>query len=172
MDKTWCGFIPCILLCVCFSVLGLWNSELWQLTSPFPLHTNFIISSIAQGIAIIFSNQHRNLPSNNFKFIDYVCLTLIGYFGEIITTWPSVRVSELFVIYLMLRGLYAQIATGVAVSTITGRSVSPIHIFSDEGHALSELVLFAGYDAIIGELLALKLALFLPVKELKQFFAV
>jgi uncharacterized membrane protein YfcA len=44
-------------------------------------------------------------------------------------------------------------------------------VFSDHSHALYELVLFAGPGAIIGGLLARKLALYLPVKTLKLFFA-
>ncbi|MBW0280465.1 sulfite exporter TauE/SafE family protein [Shewanella xiamenensis] len=173
MDKTWCGFIPCILLCACFSVLGLWSSELWQLTSPSSLHTSFSLFSIALGIAIIFSSQHRYLQSKSLKSIDYFCLAVIGYFGGIITAWLSVGVGELIVIYLMLRGICAKmaVAVGVVVSAITVWSASPIHVFSDHSHALYDLVLFAGPGAIIGGLLARKLALFLPVKTLKLFFA-
>ncbi|MGL4748712.1 MAG: sulfite exporter TauE/SafE family protein [Shewanella sp.] len=173
MDKTWYGFIPSILLCACFSVLGLWSSELWQLTSPSSLHTSFSLFSIALGIAIIFSSQRRNLQSNSLKSIDYFCLAVIGYFGGIVTAWLSVGVGELIVIYLMLRGICAKmaVAVGVVVSAITVWSASPIHVFSYNSHALYELVLFAGPGAIIGGLLARKLALFLPVKTLKLFFA-
>ncbi|GIU39948.1 hypothetical protein TUM4637_42120 [Shewanella hafniensis] len=64
------------------------------------------------------------------------------------------------------------VATGVVVSAITVWSASPIHIFSTNSQALFELVLFAGPGAVIGGLLARKLALYLPVKVLKLFFSI
>lgn len=172
-DKTWSGFIPSILLAVTCSVLGLWSSQLWQLNSPSSLHTSFSLFSIVLGIAIIISNQRHTLQSHRLNALDYCWLAIIGYLGGIITAWLSVGVGELLVIYLMLRGVCAKmaVAIGVVVSAITVWSASPIYVFSSSSHALFELVLFAGPGAIIGGLLARKLALFLPVKTLKLFFS-
>lgn len=105
--------------------------------------------------------------------VDFLWLAVIGYFGGIITAWLSVGVGELVVIYLLLRGICAKmaVAIGVIVSAITVWSASPIHIFSTNSQALYELVLFAGPGAILGGMLARKLALLLPVKVLKLFFS-
>lgn len=172
-DKTWSGFIPSILLAATCSVLGLWSSQLWQLSSPSSLHTSFSLFSIILGIAIIISSQRRPLQSHRLNAQDYCWLAIIGYLGGIITAWLSVGVGELLVIYLMLRGVCAKmaVAIGVVVSAITVWSASPIHVFASSSHTLFELVLFAGPGAIIGGLLARKLALFLPVRTLKLFFS-
>ncbi|EGM69138.1 protein of unknown function DUF81 [Shewanella sp. HN-41] len=62
------------------------------------------------------------------------------------------------------------IATGVVVSAVTVWSASPVHLASSSD-ANFYLVLFAGPGAIIGGLLARKLALYLPVIKLKLFFS-
>ncbi|WP_346729595.1 sulfite exporter TauE/SafE family protein [Shewanella sp. NKUCC01_JLK] len=173
-DDAWSGFVKASLLAAFFSVLGFWSSQLLQLNSPSSLHTSFSIFSIVLGIAIIISSKSSTQITRSIMPVDFLWLALIGYFGGIITAWLSVGVGELVVIYLMIRGLCAKmaVATGVVVSAITVWSASPIHIFPTNSHALFELVLFAGPGAIIGGLLARKLALFLPVKVLKLFFSI
>lgn len=173
-DAAWSGFVKAALLTAFFSVLGFWSSQLLQLNSPSSLHTSFSIFSIVLGIAIVISSKSSTPITRAIRPVDFLWLALIGYFGGIITAWLSVGVGELVVIYLMLRGLCAKmaVATGVIVSAITVWSASPIHIFSTNSHALFELVLFAGPGAVIGGLLARKLALYLPVKVLKLFFSI
>lgn len=173
LDNLWLSLIKTSSFTAIFSVLGLWTSQLLQLNSPSSLHTSFSIFSIVLGIAIIISSKSSTQITRTIMSVDFLWLAVIGYFGGIITAWLSVGVGELVVIYLLLRGICAKmaVAIGVIVSAITVWSASPIHIFSANSQALYELVLFAGPGAIIGGMLARKLALLLPVKVLKLFFS-
>lgn len=172
-DNLWLSLIKTSSFTAIFSVLGLWTSQLLQLNSPSSLHTSFSIFSIVLGIAIIISSKSSTQITRAIMPVDFLWLAVIGYFGGIITAWLSVGVGELVVIYLLLRGICAKmaVAIGVIVSAITVWSASPIHIFSTNSQALYELVLFAGPGAILGGMLARKLALLLPVKVLKLFFS-
>lgn len=172
-DNLWLSLIKTSSFTAIFSVLGLWSSQLLQLNSPSSLHTSFSIFSIVLGIAIIISSKSSTQITRAIMPVDFLWLAVIGYFGGIITAWLSVGVGELVVIYLLLRGICAKmaVAIGVIVSAITVWSASPIHIFSTNSQALYELVLFAGPGAILGGMLARKLALLLPVKVLKLFFS-
>ncbi|MCG9696004.1 sulfite exporter TauE/SafE family protein [Shewanella sp. Isolate11] len=169
----WHYFLPFVSIISLFSIAGIWTSYGANLPSPASLHFGFSLFSILLGITLIYSSQ-QNKKTHNFNIIhiDYLMLASIGFFGGIITTWLSVGVGELVVIYLMLRGVCAKmaIATGVVVSAISVWSASPVHLGPNSA-ADFYLVLFAGPGAVIGGLLARKLALYLPVLKLKLFFS-
>ncbi|MPY21004.1 sulfite exporter TauE/SafE family protein [Shewanella psychropiezotolerans] len=164
------------LICICspFSIAGIWTTQVFAIQAPTSLEHGFSLFSIVLGFAILLSSitltsttQHRVLNRN-----EVLQLSLLAYVGGIITAWLSVGVGEVIVIYLLLKKTTPTlaIALGVIVTALTVWSVSPIHL-SNQGDAYFNVVLFAGPGAILGGILAKKLALHLPVKGLKIFFA-
>ncbi len=156
------------------AIAGLWLCQGLGLQSPASLHTSFSIFSILLGAAIIANSVRKQTKAHRTALSQWDLLALlgIGLGGGIITAWLSVGVGELMVIYLLIRRFNApmSVAAGVIVSALTVWSAAPLHL-APGSNALFELVLFAGPGAIIGGILARKLALVLPVKGLKLFFA-
>ncbi|QIR15189.1 sulfite exporter TauE/SafE family protein [Shewanella aestuarii] len=175
-NREWHGFVPFVLCCALFSIAGLWFSHINHFTAPVSLHLSFSLFSISLGLVIIFNslrsiNQTRQ-PTKKHLIIDGLALSGVSFIGGIITAWLSVGVGEIIVIYLMLRGYCTKlsIATGVVVSAITVWSATPITL-SEQSLANFEVLLFAGPGALIGGLIAKRIALLFSVTKLKLFFS-
>ncbi len=162
--------------CICapLSVAGIWTTKLLSIQAPSSLEHSFSLFSIILGLAILYSclavrSSNTNGTLNRNQLVQ---LSFITYLGGIITAWLSVGVGEVIVIYLILKKVEPSlaIALGVIVTAITVWSVSPIHL-SEHGDAYFNVLIFAGPGAIIGGILPTRLALYLPVKGLKVFFA-
>ncbi|WP_076407849.1 sulfite exporter TauE/SafE family protein [Shewanella sp. UCD-KL12] len=157
-----------------FAVAGIWTAQLLSFQPPSSLEFSFSIFSIVLGVAILYSCltlKQTNLRTS-LNRSELIQLSCISFIGGIITAWLSVGVGEIIVIYMLLKRCEPSlaIALGVIVTAITVWSVSPIHL-SKHGDAYFNVLLFAGPGAVIGGVLAKKLALYLPVKGLKVFFA-
>jgi uncharacterized membrane protein YfcA len=177
-NKTWHGFSTMIICCSISSIAGLWCSKIMHINAPASLHISFSLFSIILGCIIIINSLKKTNNDVTTQFeskplFDCVLLCCIGFIGGIITAWLSVGVGEIAVIYLMLRGYCTKlsIAVGVVVSAVTVWSATPITLGQDS-LANFEVLLFAGPGALIGGLLAKRVALFFSVVKLKLFFAV
>ncbi|UJF23102.1 sulfite exporter TauE/SafE family protein [Shewanella sp. OMA3-2] len=177
-NKTWHGFITMITCCSIFSIAGLWCSKIMHINAPASLHTSFSLFSIILGSIIILNSLKKPSSDVTTQFggkplLDCAILCGIGFIGGIITAWLSVGVGEIAVIYLMLRGYCTKlsIAVGVVVSAVTVWSATPITL-SPDSLANFEVLLFAGPGALIGGLIAKRVALFFSVMKLKLFFAI
>lgn len=177
-NKTWQGFCTMITCCSISSIAGLWCSKLMHINAPASLHISFSLFSIILGSIIIINSLKKFNHDVTTQFeakplFDCILLCCIGFIGGIITAWLSVGVGEIAVIYLMLRGYCTKlsIAVGVVVSALTVWSATPITLGPDS-LANFEVLLFAGPGALIGGLLAKRVALFFSVTKLKLFFAV
>ncbi|MBW8184430.1 sulfite exporter TauE/SafE family protein [Shewanella nanhaiensis] len=166
--------VKLLFVCIPLSVAGIWTTHIFEIQAPGSLEHSFSLFSIALGFGIIYScfavkNSDANHTLSRYEVLQ---LGLITYLGGIITAWLSVGVGEIIVIYLLLKKVTPSlaIAVGVIVTAFTVWSVSPIHL-SDQSDAYFKVILFAGPGAIMGGILAKKLALYLPVKGLKIFFA-
>lgn len=166
--------IKLILICAPLSVAGIWTAHYLPLNPPSSLEHSFSVFSIILGVAILYSclslkDNNTHIPLDKS---DLLQLSLITYLGGMITAWLSVGVGELIVIFLLLKKVppTLAIALGVIITALTVWSVSPIHL-SPNSSAYFNVLLFAGPGAIIGGVIAKKLALYLPVKGLKIFFA-
>ncbi|MCT7941189.1 sulfite exporter TauE/SafE family protein [Shewanella holmiensis] len=176
-DDSWQGFPILVACCALFSISGLWISQYAALSAPVSLHVSFSVFSIALG-AIIIVNSLKNISSHSLTTFktspvnDCIMLSGLSFLGGIITAWLSVGVGEIIVIYLMLRGYCTKlaIATGVVVSAMTVWSATPITLSADSV-ANFEVLLFAGPGALLGGLIAKRIALFFSVIKLKIFFA-
>ncbi|WP_394200171.1 sulfite exporter TauE/SafE family protein [Shewanella waksmanii] len=169
------GLLPILLgLCAPLSVLGIWCAELFSIPAPASLELSFSLFSIVLGFAIIYSGLRPQQPhsTRTLTALEITHLLILSFFGGLITAWLSVGVGEILVIYLILKRFppTLAVAVGVIVTAITVWSVSPMHLMP-HSDAYFNIVLFAGPGAIVGGFLAKKLALYLPVRSLKLFFA-
>ena len=104
-------------------------------------------------------------------------MTLIGYFGGLITACLSVGVGELLVFYLLIRGFNIQLALACAI-VVTAISVWSA-AFTLVGSTSSwlafepmwQLALYAGPGAIIGGLVAKALVAKISPTRLKVLLA-
>nr|WP_282446557.1 sulfite exporter TauE/SafE family protein [Shewanella sp. 1CM18E] len=171
--------LPLLLaILIPLSIAGLWTVEALNISSINNLEQSFSLFSIALGCALLFNHfNHSNKrnssqPTFSIKKADLVILGAITYFGGMITAWLSVGVGELIVIYLLLKRVEATlaVATGVIVTAATVWSTAGLH-FSANSDTYFSVVAVAAPGAVLGALMAKKLALFLPIKTLKLFFA-
>ena len=176
-DDSWQGFPVMVACCALFSISGFWTSQFASLSAPVSLHVSFSVFSIVLGAIIIINSrkkttQHSLTSFKNSALRDCMFLSGLSFVGGIITAWLSVGVGEIIVIYLMLRGYCTKlaIATGVVVSAMTVWSATPITLSADSV-ANVEVLLFAGPGALLGGLIAKRIALFFSVFKLKIFFA-
>lgn len=176
-NQSWHGFSTMIICCSIFSIVGLWCSKIMQINAPGSLHVSFSLFSMLLGTIIIVNSLKK--PNNNLTtqfnskpIFDCIMLSCLGFIGGIITAWLSVGVGEMAVIYLMLRGYCTKlsIAVGVVVSALTVWSATPITLGVGSS-ANFDVLLFAGPGALVGGLIAKRVALFFSVVKLKLFFA-
>ncbi|MCE9678024.1 sulfite exporter TauE/SafE family protein [Shewanella sp. AS1] len=173
LTSQWRSFIPLTLTGGFSAIAGLWTSYALTLPLPASLHVSFSLFSIFLGIIIVYSSlKNQTTKDIQLNNLDLPVFFILGFLGGIMTSWLSVGVGELLVIYLMLRGFCAKmaIAVGVVVSAMTVWSASPVHL-SPDSQTQFYILLFAAPGAIIGGLLARKLALYLSVLKLKLFFS-
>ncbi|QLE84664.1 MULTISPECIES: sulfite exporter TauE/SafE family protein [Shewanella] len=161
-------------LCAPVSIMGIWCAELLSISAPASLELSFSLFSIILGIAIVYSGlrPQKQHSTRSLTPLEVSHLIILSFVGGLITAWLSVGVGEILVIYLILSRFSPTlaVAVGVMVTAITVWSVSPIHL-NPSSDAYFNIVLFAGPGAILGGILAKKLALYLPVRSLKLFFA-
>lgn len=173
-DPLWAPLPRLLLVCSSAAVIGIWLTYTAGLQAPGALHFTFSWFSIILGCTIILlALTRKNLEfQSNLGAFDFGVLFVLCLLGGVITAWLSVGVGELTVIYLLLRKCSPSmaIAAGVMISAITVWSASPLHLSSDSD-TLFAIVLFAGPGAILGGILARKLAIIMSVAGLKLFFA-
>ena len=170
----WQPLYRIIGLCSLFSIIGIWSAYLlgWHVTGY--LSTAFGGFSLLLGLVLlaivifhITGHQHSVLTG-----YDLFALTLISYFGGILTAWLSVGVGELIGIYLILRrfDVSMAVAASVIISAITVWSALPHHL-SENSQVNWNIVMFAGPGAVIGGIFARTLVTWLSARKLKLLFA-
>lgn len=138
------------------------------------LHLYFGLFSIVLALAIYASIPLMSRVDfvTHVSAIDVWFLTVIAFFGGIVTAWLSVGVGELVAVYLILRGFNITFAIALAVilSAFTVWSAITYHILVSQA-IYWQIVLFAGAGAIIGGMIAKYVVLFFSPVRLKVFFA-
>jgi uncharacterized membrane protein YfcA len=176
-EHDWRLVIPFLAVSIPGSIVGLWVVYGVGIAAPSSLPTLFAWFSIVLGAALfvtVFKKnlQHRvDLPSKKAELVDLMALFLISVFGGGITAWLSVGVGEFVAFYLILRGYRVTLSVTVAVvlSSATVWAGISHHIAIDAIEY--NVLMFAGPGAIIGAVIARQLATYLPVMQLKLFFA-
>ena len=164
----------CALVAAC-SVLGVWLVYGAQWASPASLKASFSLFSIVLGGSLLLSilrKRQEDITDYLTRF-DYLAMVVIGFFGGIITAWLSVGVGEILALYLIFRGFSVTmaVASAVVVSALTVWAAIPQHVLI-EPQVYWQVLLFAGPGAAAGGVFAKTLAVCLPPRTLKLFFAV
>ncbi|MBY5921825.1 sulfite exporter TauE/SafE family protein [Ferrimonas balearica] len=144
------------------------------LPPPAELHTLFSHFSMTLG-AVILLLSFRTVTSEPRQHLGrgwYGALVLLGIVGGVITAWLSVGVGELLVILLILLGCHSAlaVAAGVMVSAATVWFATGLNLIQG-APIIWQIVLFAGPAAVVGGVLARRLATLMSPVQLKRFFA-
>jgi len=167
-------------ICIPFSILGIWSVYGLDISSPGSLSSLFAYFSIFIGVGLLYTGIKKITSDKSVQVTnevtavntqDRIALIVLSYFGGIITAWLSVGVGEIIAFYLIFRGYRVTLAIAVAVVLSAAAVWSAIgyHLWLD--NIYWNVLLFAGPGAVIGGILAKKLATNIPVFQLKMFFA-
>ncbi len=144
------------------------------LPAPAELHTLFGLFSVTLGAVILLLSFRpaSERPRQRLNRQWSAALAVLGLVGGVITAWLSVGVGELLVILLILLRCHSAmaVAAGVMVSAVTVWFSTGLNLL--EGAPIVwPIVLFAGPAAVIGGVLARRLATLMSPVQLKRFFA-
>lgn len=164
-----------------FSVLGIWLVYGFQAQTPGSLSSLFAYFSIVIGLGLLIVNtfngpKQKLIDKQTVKQVidrqDTVALAIISLIGGVVTAWLSVGVGEFVAFYLILRGYRVTLAIAAAVIISAGSVWSGVgyHLINDTIYW--DILIFAGPGAVIGAIIAKKIATRLPVMQLKMFFAI
>ncbi|MFT6528663.1 MAG: putative membrane protein YfcA [Psychrosphaera sp.] len=178
--ENWSLLPTLSFICIPFSILGIWSVYGLGLSTPGSLSYLFAYFSIFIGLGLLYTgikkiqSDKSNLMPKEITVIsvkDKVALVFLSYVGGIITAWLSVGVGEIIAFYLIYRGYRVTLAIAVAVvlSAFSVWAGIGYHLYLD--NVYWNVLLFAGPGAVIGGILAKKLATSIPVFQLKMFFA-
>ncbi|MFT4653931.1 MAG: putative membrane protein YfcA [Patiriisocius sp.] len=167
-----------LAICVPFSIGGILTAQyvLYEYTSYIQsgLHLYFGLFSIVLAIAIYASIpfMRRQQYVSAIVGFDVIMLTLIAFWGGVITAWLSVGVGELVAVYLILRrfNISFAIALAVILSAFTVQGAIIYHLLISKA-VYWQIVIFAGAGAIIGGIIAKHVVLYFSPVKLKIFFA-
>jgi len=175
--QPWLPFVTIVALVSPGSVVGLWWIYGADIAPPASLSTLFAGFSVVLGLAILVTSLWLKPAADRVRVrlssVDLVAVALIGVGGGAVTAWLSVGVGELLAIYLILRRFDAimAVASAVVVSAVTVLAGIAEHLIFNP-QLFGEVVLFAGPGAVVGALLARRLASRLPVLQLKLLFSI
>lgn len=167
-------------LCLPFAILGIWTVYGLELSSPGSVSYLFAYFSIFIGVGLLYTgfkklrSEKQKAPAqekNQVNYQDKMALVVLSYLGGILTAWLSVGVGEIIAFYLIFRGYRVTLAIAVAVVLSAGAVWSGIGYHIYENNIYWSVLYFAGPGAVIGGILAKKLATSIPVFQLKMFFA-
>ena len=178
LNKTdlhlWRSFLPIIVYCTPFSVIGLWAVYLLDWHAQGYLKIGFGLFSLILGmtiLTIVYKNQ-RGHERSQLQHIDYFLLGLFSFAGGLITAWLSVGVGEIVAVYLILRrfDVTMSVAIAVVITAITVWFAAPQHMLISP-QINWDVVILAGPGAILGGIFARTLVTYLSARKLKIFFA-
>jgi uncharacterized membrane protein YfcA len=171
--EHWQPFVHVVFLCGALSVAGINFVHGMGIDSPGSLKQNFSFFSLGLGSLLLVSVLRVSSQSIKTKLTpaDFVVVSLIGIFGGMITAWLSVGVGEILALYLLIRGFSAtvSVAAAVCVSAISVWSAISYHVLAN--NVVWEVLAFAGPAAVIGGTVARYIAIWMPARALKIFFA-
>jgi len=168
--KKWNNFYHILSIGALFSCIGLLLSQYWAPASPINIELFFAIFSLVIGSVILFRTLKKKQyieREHKLSNIETLGLAIVGLLGGAITSWISVGIGELLLIYLIFLRfrLDLSVAIAVCVSAISVLLALPFHMFS---LSISfEVLVFAAPGAIVGGVIARSLATYLGAYKLK-----
>lgn len=169
----WSHLSEFVLCCAPTSLLGMITVAALDLHTPDHLHQYFSVFSIALGLSLFTTLRWAKLDRNLSPVTaDRYALALIGFIGGMITSWLSVGVGELVAVYLLWRRFDVRLAVAVAV-VVSAISVwlAGIYLTITDGDIVWPVIMFAAPAAIMGGIVARRLATWINPIHLKVFFA-
>jgi uncharacterized membrane protein YfcA len=174
-QNAWGSFVPGIGITLPFSVLGIWLVFGFAIRPPAETVLVFAVFSLVLGCAIILVSLRRDPDTLRQTLLpmDAFALVPIAFAGGIVTAWLSVGVGEFVAFYLILRryDVTLSIAIAVVLSALSVWSAAPAQLVMGDT-AVWPVILAAGPGAIVGAVLARRLALAMNTLQLKRFFGV
>ncbi len=179
--ENWSLLSSLSFLCLPVSILGIWTVYGLGVSSPASVSYLFAYFSIFIGIGLLYTGLKKIISDkkqtslkevNVVNLTDKLALVLLSYLGGMITAWLSVGVGEIIAFYLIFRGYRVTLAIAVAVVLSAGTVWSGIGYHIYENNIYWNVLYFAGPGAVIGGVLAKRLATSIPVFQLKMFFAI
>lgn len=169
----WLSLVPAILICAGFSIAGIWVVYGFSVPAPAGLREVFKMFSLVLGLGILATLFFIRGAAERVRFnaIDRISLAIISLVGGMITAWLSVGVGEVVALYLILRrfDVTFSVAVAVIISSISVWVAMPEHFILRNNGDWS-VVMFAGPGAVLGAVLARRLATWLSTRGLKAFF--
>ena len=170
IEEKWNNFYLTLAISAFSSCIGVLGSQYIMPSSSINIGLFFSIFSIIVG-SIILLRTLKGKKSNdricNLSNLEMFGLVILSLLGGVITSWISIGIGEILLIYFILLKfrLDISVAIAVCVSAISVLVALPYHIFS-ESINLNVLV-YAALGAIIGGAIARSLAIRLGAYKLK-----
>ncbi len=154
------------------SLIGYWAATMGGVRPDWPLALIFKVLSLGLLTALLVTNFVRLLPHRKICIgTDGIILCLIGLIGGAFVGWISIGVGELLAIYLMLRGLRAVEAIGLAV-IVTALCVLLARIGLPTSQGVDfDIALLVAPGALLGGFLAPILLNYIGEARVKWFCA-
>ncbi len=148
------------------------NEYLKDVQSNLPIYFGGFSIVLAVFIYASIPLMKKSKFSTEIKPLDYAFIAVLSLIGGVVTACLSVGVGELLAVYLILRAynISFAIACAVIVSAFSVQAGIVYHVFVSQA-VYWEIVMFAGFGAIIGGTIAKFVVLFFSALKLKIFFA-
>ena len=167
----WQGFYSLLVVSLVSSCFGILMAQRLLPEPYLDIELLFSIISFFVGAYILIRALKVRVETKGRKRelsrLEVLWLILISFVGGVITSWISVGVGELLLIYLIAIGVRLNVAVAVAVCVSAVSVLTAIPYFISE-HAISlEVLVFAAPGALLGGFLARHLAIWLGAHKLK-----
>lgn len=167
----WNHFFFMLIVAILSSCLGI-QITLKVMPDPYlDIELLFSLFSLFVGTCILVRTLRTRVESvgreDHLQWMEIAGLALVGFVGGVVTSWISVGVGELLLIYLIAIGVRLNVAVAVAVCVSAVSVLSAIPHFIAEKVVSLNVLVFAAPGALIGGFIARHIATWLGAHKLK-----
>lgn len=171
LPEQWRNFYLMLSVAILSSCVGI-QLTLKLLPDPYlDIELVFSVFSLFVGAYILqraLRNRSESIGrSNALGAQEMLGLAMVGFIGGVVTSWISVGVGELLLIYLIAIGVRLNVAVAVAVCVSAVSVLSAIPHFMAERVVSLHVLVFAAPGALIGGFVARYIATWLGAHKLK-----
>jgi uncharacterized membrane protein YfcA len=169
--KQWQSFYVIFPISALSSCAGLLITQSLISQPPLDIELLFAIFSLVIGTVILLRTlrikKEYHGRAHSLSSAEIIGLTVISFVGGTITSWLSIGIGEILLIYLIFLGfrLNVAVASAVCVSASSVLIASPFHILSNTIRI--DVLMYAALGALIGGVIARYLATYLGAHKLK-----
>lgn len=167
----WKSFFLMLVIAISASCLGI-QLTLRVIPDPYlDIELLFSFFSLFVGSYILIRTLRTRKESEGrttlLQRVEVIGLALVGFVGGVVTSWISVGVGELLLIYLIAIRVRLNVAVAVAVCVSAVSVLSAIPHFIAEKVVSLNVLVFAAPGALIGGFIARHIATWLGAHKLK-----